>query len=70
MKDNKAVLENQIAFAKTAFDNDENKIKIATDVAKECENETDVDRCETALKYLSCVEKAYKSRGINMATDW
>lgn len=51
---------------KTIFAGDEAKIQAATDIAKECADVTDADRCEAAFKYLQCSESGAKTRGVNL----
>lgn len=64
MKNNKIDIESVIAIAKKAFDDDATKVQMARDLANDCADITDGDRCEAAIKVFECGHISAKSRGM------
>ncbi|XP_031638803.1 uncharacterized protein LOC116350935 [Contarinia nasturtii] len=52
-------------LAAMAFDGNPTKIQVAKNLANECADITDPDRCEAAAKIMECGQNAAKSRGLN-----
>lgn len=65
MKDNHVDIEGVSHVAAMAFDGNPSKIQVAKDLANDCADVTDDDRCEAAHKIMECGEKAAKSRGLS-----
>lgn len=64
MKNNQVDVERTVEVAKIAFDNDDNKVNMARELANDCAGITDEDRCEAAVKIFECGHAAIKKRGI------
>lgn len=47
-----------------AFDGSPTKVQVAKDLANDCADVTDPDRCEAAEKIMECGQNAAKSRGL------
>lgn len=56
-------MEGVINLASMAFDGNPARIQVAQNVANDCADITDSDRCEAAVKIMECCKKALKSRG-------
>lgn len=63
-KDNHVDMDGVANVASMAFDGNPSKIQVARDLANECADVTDDDRCEAAAKILECGQKAAKSKGL------
>lgn len=50
--------------AAMAFDGNPSKIQVAKDLANECADVTDDDRCEAAAKIMECGQNAAKNKGL------
>lgn len=57
-------IEGVAQVAAMAFDGNPSKIQVAKDLANECVNITDDDRCEAAAKIIDCGQNAAKSKGL------
>lgn len=66
MRDNKLDVKNMIALAVQEFDGDEKNIEMVRDLANDCADVTDDDRCEAAIKIYECGHISAKVRGVNM----
>lgn len=64
MKDNKFSAEGFFAMVRANTDGDEAKMKIAEEVAKDCADKTDADRCEAGAKICTCLGQSTKARGL------
>lgn len=64
MKNNRVDIEGTVSVAAMAFDGDATKVQVARDLANDCANITDADRCEAAEKICACGREAAKSRGL------
>lgn len=53
-----------IELAKTAFGEGDPKVAIAEEIAHECAEVTDPDRCEAAAKQYDCARSGAIKRGI------
>lgn len=58
-------IEAAFELAKTAFGADDPKVANARDIATECHETTDDDRCIAAVKMYECGLEGGKKRGIN-----
>lgn len=58
-------MENVGIVAAMAFDGNPSKIQAAKDLANDCIDVTDEDRCEAATKIMECGQKAAKNKGLN-----
>lgn len=64
VKDNHVDMENVAIVAAMAFDGNPSKIQVAKDLANECIDVTDEDRCEAATKIMECGQNAAKNKGM------
>lgn len=64
LKDNKLDIEVSVSMAKMAFGDNTEQLQMARDIATECANETDADRCEAAFKIMLCGERGARARGL------
>ncbi|XP_055300742.1 general odorant-binding protein 28a-like [Sitodiplosis mosellana] len=64
IKDNHVDIDSVANVAAMAFDGNPSKIQVAKDLANECADVTDDDRCEAAAKIMECGQNAAKTRGI------
>lgn len=64
MKNNKVDVDRSVELAEMAFNGDAGKVQMARELAIECSEVTDADRCDAALKIFQCGHMAVKSRGI------
>lgn len=64
MKNNQVDVENIIALADRAFDGEAKQVQMARELASDCANVTDADRCEAAIKVFECGHIAAKTRGM------
>lgn len=55
--------ENVQSLVEMMAGEDEKKKSASSAIAEECQNETDDDRCEKAVKIAKCIEKAGRSHG-------
>ncbi|CAO1399709.1 unnamed protein product [Diamesa hyperborea] len=55
-----------MAVAKMGLEEDPDKMKLAEEIARECETITDPDECELAMKIGKCLEAGAKKRDIKM----
>lgn len=53
-----------VELAKTAFGEGDPKVAIAEEIALECADITDPDRCEAAAKMYECGRNGAEKRGI------
>lgn len=65
MRNNQLDVENLIALAEEEFESDEKIIQIVRDLASDCADVTDDDRCEAAIKIYECAHISAKVRGVN-----
>lgn len=65
MKDNKFSKDGFMAMMKMKYDGDAEKMKAAQEVATECGDVMDADRCEAGAKICHCLYKGTSSRGLN-----
>lgn len=65
MKNGKASVEGTVELAKMAFDGDEKTMKLMREIAEECVNIPDAERCEYAVKMMECGQAAFIKRGLN-----
>lgn len=49
-KDNRLIVDSVVEMGKMKFADDAAKIQLVRDIANECANITDADRCESAAK--------------------
>lgn len=56
--------EGTAIVAKLAFDGDAAKVQLFSDLAVECGDITDSDRCEAAFKIVECGHHGIKSKGM------
>lgn len=66
MKDNKFSTEGFLAMVNMKTDGDAEKMKIAKEVAKDCADKMDADRCEAGAKICHCLYQSTTKRGLNM----
>ncbi|XP_055300730.1 general odorant-binding protein 28a-like [Sitodiplosis mosellana] len=66
LKDNKGNMEGYVGLAKEVFGNDVANIQKATEIANECANVSDTDRCEAAFKVVKCADAAAQARGVSL----
>ena len=48
-----------------AFDNDEETVKLASELGEECSHVKDEDRCELSAKIMECSRAAISKRGLD-----
>ncbi|CRK97188.1 CLUMA_CG010585, isoform A [Clunio marinus] len=60
----KFVPEAFVSVSAMAIKEDEEKMKLVKEVAQECKDVTDVDRCELAMKISDCLRNALKKRNV------
>lgn len=65
MRNNQLDVQNLIALAEEEFESDEKSIQIVRDLANDCADMTDDDRCEAAIKIYECGHISAKVRGVN-----
>lgn len=65
MRDNRLDVKNIIALAEQEFDSDAESIQMVRDLAGDCADVTDNDRCEAAIKIYECGHISAKVRGLN-----
>lgn len=65
MRNNQLDVQNLIALAEEEFESDEKSIQIVRDLANDCADVTDDDRCEAAIKIYECGHISAKVRGVN-----
>lgn len=65
IKDGKVSVEGATAFAQKVFAGNEEKINVAIDLAKDCVEVSDPDRCEFAFKLFECTLSAATKRGLD-----
>lgn len=65
IENRKTNVEASVALAKMAFGDDDPKVGFARDIANDCIDTTDEDRCEAAFKMYECGFEAGKKRGID-----
>lgn len=65
MRNNRLDVQNLIALAEEEFESDEKSIQIVRDLANDCADVTDDDRCEAAIKIYECGHISAKVRGVN-----
>lgn len=65
MRDNHLDVKNMIALAEQEFDGDKKSIQMVRDLANDCADVTDEDRCEAAIKIYECGHISAKVRGVN-----
>lgn len=66
IKDGNVYVEGAIRLGRMIFDDNEEAIKAATEVAHECETVTDSDRCEMAMKLMNCSTHEVKRRNLGV----
>lgn len=66
VQNGKPSVDGAVALAKIAFDANEEAMVKAREVAMECAHVADTDRCELAIKLLTCVRDAVAKRGYNL----
>jgi hypothetical protein len=62
-KDGEYQEENVKGLIEMISGEDEEKKKAAPEIAAECKNEADADRCEKAVKIAKCLEQGGRKRG-------
>lgn len=65
MKNNQVDIEGISHVAAMAFDGNASKMKTALDIANECAEITDDDRCEAAAKIFNCGHNAALSKNLS-----
>lgn len=65
VKDGKPSVEGAVNLAKIAYDGNEDAMAKAKEVADECVNVADADRCELATKMMTCAQAALVKLGFN-----
>lgn len=65
MKSNQVDIEGISNVASMAFDGNASKMKVALDIANECSDVTDEDRCEAAHKIFECGHNAALSKNLS-----
>lgn len=65
MRDNQLDAKNMVALAEQEFESDEKTIQMMRDLADDCADVTDDDRCEAAIKIYECGHISAKVRGVN-----
>lgn len=65
MRNNQLDVQSLIALAEEEFESDEKSIQIVRDLANDCADVTDDDRCEAAIKIYECGHISAKVRGVN-----
>lgn len=66
MRNNQLDVENLIALAEEELASDEKNIQIVRDLANDCADVKDDDRCEAAIKIFECAHISAKVRGVNL----
>lgn len=54
-------------MAKMAFDNDEAKVGMLTQIAEDCKDVKHSNRCDLAVKIMECVLASANSRNIDLS---
>lgn len=71
MRDNRLDVKNNIiALAEEEFESDEEGIQMVRDLANDCADVTDSDRCEAAIKIFECGHISAKVRGVSFEEIW
>lgn len=65
MKNNHVDIEGISNVASMAFDGNTSKMQVALDIANECSEITDDDRCEAASKIFDCGHNAALSKNLS-----
>lgn len=66
MRDNRLDVKNIIALAEEEFDSDEESVQMVRDLASDCADVTDDNRCEAAIKIFECGHISAKVRGVSL----
>lgn len=63
-KNNKLNVDGVVKMGKMMFDNEPAKVQLIRDIAEECADTTDSDRCESASKICRCIHDAAIARNL------
>lgn len=61
---NRLDVEYVVDLARMALDDDTTKVNIVREVAIECANLTDADRCEAAARLYNCIHDKVNAKGV------
>lgn len=65
MRDNRLDVESMIALAEEELEGDEKGIEMVREIASDCSDIADSDRCEAAIKIYECFHISAKVHGAN-----